>query len=1064
MCEHCEAGKYQSKIGIHECHLCHEGRFSVAVGRKTVCTQCAEGTFQNEAGQLECKQCNAGQFGTPGLTGGIGRDSTQTYSGTHGEEGNSTHVTNELLNVAGVCTACPVGQFQTAPAIVSCQDCAIGRFNAATGRNTTCENCVAGQYQPVTEQTSCVHCTVGKFGITAAPTTAEAHCTSCPVGQWQDATAETSCTACLVGRYVAVKGWSSSAGCKLCPNGKYQTATTQSSCTNCTIGQFGAIGVSEASAENHCSDCVKGKFQDQEAQVSCIECALGQHQNAVEQTSCIECAHGKYAPAKAREWCTACASGKFGTPDELGASVEDATAGGHCTQCPAGKFQTTEANTDCDDCQVGRFSVAIQRNTTCTFCPGGKYQGAKESTSCINCAVGRFGSSTEQATAIVHCTDCPVGKYQGAEHQIACTQCAAGSFQNSAAQASCTLCVSGKFQDNVEQVSCAECRKGRFHEHGEDGASNHTSHCNFCPNGRFQPSEGSLVCLSCPDGKFSNNFAADVNDVWTDHVAGHGELAFEVCKVCKTETPAPDLRKWWTEGNAGWSRCTKHPLDCERGSYGQYDTCTKSCKSNNMAVQPLDHLVANPTGLVLMSDTASWSPFGYYMQQASPSWHAWGGEEASGAPRPDHAPITCSDVSFQDHKGYPSTDVYSGMVDDFLFEKTIWNQATDKWERTSRCNTHQCPIDCQISPWTLWDACTKTCGEGDTTKTRTVVVSTQFGGKVCPTLTANKPCNPHKCINEICHVKHVTCKLNYVQYGRATSCVNAMKTKLNVSGHNVTYYQDCHKCDTALECAAKNIVRTISVTSHKQYAHVKSKYHCKIVDATAEDEAKVDAYWLTQDKPVNHFINGHRVTHKHMMPEAESTCQCRCDSHPIACYRKNFKLSNGYIHGSIYKDVDSVQKCSDLCTHHPLCTTWEFDSTDTCTLKQGTASYTENTDTSITTYAGIKSKTSACLMPRPKLCPFGKYQFVDDSTDLEYCLACPEGKYTKVGYNQQECFDKADAEATLGTGTVWPTAEQVHNVTGLKPLPSQPVPQTPTIADEQFGGPGEEESISFTHF
>ena len=62
-----------------------------------------------------------------------------------------------------------------------------------------------------------------------------------------------------------------------------------------------------------------------------------------------------------------------------------------------------------------------------------------------------------------------------------------------------------------------------------------------------------------------------------------------------------------------------------------------------------------------------------------------------------------------------------------------------------KCNEKACPIDCVLSDWNLWTACTKSCGTGQTSRDRTVAVATDFGGKACGVLAQQKDCNAHAC-------------------------------------------------------------------------------------------------------------------------------------------------------------------------------------------------------------------------------------------------------------------------------------------------------------------------------
>lgn len=65
---------------------------------------------------------------------------------------------------------------------------------------------------------------------------------------------------------------------------------------------------------------------------------------------------------------------------------------------------------------------------------------------------------------------------------------------------------------------------------------------------------------------------------------------------------------------------------------------------------------------------------------------------------------------------------------------------------TTSCNTDKCPIDCQVSDWTIFSECTQKCGGG--TKTRSRIISEQplNGGKECPDIISETiNCNTHTC-------------------------------------------------------------------------------------------------------------------------------------------------------------------------------------------------------------------------------------------------------------------------------------------------------------------------------
>jgi hypothetical protein len=62
------------------------------------------------------------------------------------------------------------------------------------------------------------------------------------------------------------------------------------------------------------------------------------------------------------------------------------------------------------------------------------------------------------------------------------------------------------------------------------------------------------------------------------------------------------------------------------------------------------------------------------------------------------------------------------------------------------CNSNSCPVDCVVSRWDRFQACTKTCGtSGTKTKIRSVTTQAAFGGKICPTVASTTSCNRFTC-------------------------------------------------------------------------------------------------------------------------------------------------------------------------------------------------------------------------------------------------------------------------------------------------------------------------------
>jgi hypothetical protein len=64
---------------------------------------------------------------------------------------------------------------------------------------------------------------------------------------------------------------------------------------------------------------------------------------------------------------------------------------------------------------------------------------------------------------------------------------------------------------------------------------------------------------------------------------------------------------------------------------------------------------------------------------------------------------------------------------------------------TVECNTHNCPTDCVVGDWFGWGNCTVECDSGEQARVRSVESAQGHGGIECPDLTEWRVCNTHDC-------------------------------------------------------------------------------------------------------------------------------------------------------------------------------------------------------------------------------------------------------------------------------------------------------------------------------
>eukprot|EP00937_MAST-01D_sp_MAST-1D-sp2_P004375 g4375.t1 len=87
------------------------------------------------------------------------------------------------------------------------------------------------------------------------------------------------------------------------------------------------------------------------------------------------------------------------------------------------------------------------------------------------------------------------------------------------------------------------------------------------------------------------------------------------------------------------------------------------------------------------------------------------------------------------------------------------------------CNEGDCPIHCVTSAFSAWATCTKSCGTGQQSRSRSVIVSDQHEGYVCPYLEETRDCNEHPCADDCAQA-------DWGAWGACTkSCGNGSRTR-----------------------------------------------------------------------------------------------------------------------------------------------------------------------------------------------------------------------------------------------------------------------------------------------
>jgi hypothetical protein len=165
------------------------------------------------------------------------------------------------------------------------------------------------------------------------------------------------------------------------------------------------------------------------------------------------------------------------------------------------------------------------------------------------------------------------------------------------------------------------------------------------------------------------------------------------------------------------------PIDCKMGEWGEFSACDASCGGGvqKRTRKPL----VNPNH----------------------GGHLCPHDEESKHCNQQGCPLDCTYTAYGEWSACSESCGY-GLRSRSRTVSTrpeFGGKACPGVRQTAECNMGLCPIHCSVSSWSPWGHCTKTCGEGQQSRTRVVVRHAHHGGYVCPDLAQTQLCNMRPC-------------------------------------------------------------------------------------------------------------------------------------------------------------------------------------------------------------------------------------------------------------------------------------------------------------------------------
>ena len=479
-CQTCPVGHYKQNHGNQDCTPCSD-TFTTELGGSASAASCvcSPGSYVNTD---SCELCPQGkykpEFGTQACTSCSDTLTTEVAGSV-----NESH-----------CVCLPGFYFDS-----SCQHCQVGKYKSEYG-NEVCTACSDTLTTELTGSVSESHC-VCLPGTTFSDS---GSCQDCSIGKFKSAYGRQSCTACPTNKTTLYTGTNTSSECQCRPNSWY--CDGDANCEHECCSKFAEINLAVNRYQCREFYCPYAQYVSGDLEcTACGDCPAGEYRVGCADAAdtldsagrCDPCATGTFKTTSGSGVCESCDHRppvcewyQF----KVGCGGSDP---GNCQNCPGESYYVDGVCTPCAGCPAGQYRIDCGVSTagTCPSCEAGTYKTSTGSEGCQNCTAdcgaGQFLSGCAGASpgTCASCGGCPAGEYR-----VNCEEALPGS---------CQSCDSGTYKTSTGSEECQNCSSRCPIDEAVIGCGgDSTGTCLACPDGEYIESAACVSCPGCPEGQF----------------------------------------------------------------------------------------------------------------------------------------------------------------------------------------------------------------------------------------------------------------------------------------------------------------------------------------------------------------------------------------------------------------------------------------------------------------------------------------------------------------------------------------------------------------------------------